>query len=237
MRRPDFAIFGSDARNVAKHGVGNRRFWFLMIISSLYFSGVLHDVDYICPFPGHDPSSIGPVQQGLDALLTTLGKCFRKDYLPDLIIRHQASIKSQTAASTQKTFLNQLNTLHLNRHPRHYEKPPYKKPIDLRNKRVLVVDDFCTNGRSLDVARAYIEAAGGCAVLFSWLKTISLPYLHMNPAPTLRPFEANGITREPNALNFNYSPHIISDDAPAEIDRTLDAYRKWNWPSSSALPA
>jgi hypothetical protein len=30
-----------------------------------------------------------------------------------------------------------------------------------------------TSGRSLDVARAYIEAAGGTAVLFSWLKTIN----------------------------------------------------------------
>jgi hypothetical protein len=73
MRRPDFAIFGSDARNVAKHGVGNRRFWFLMIISSLYFSGLLRDVHYLCPFPGHDPGSVSPVQQGLDAFLTTLG--------------------------------------------------------------------------------------------------------------------------------------------------------------------
>jgi hypothetical protein len=121
VRRPAFAIFGSDARNVAKFGVGNRRFWFLMIVSSLYFSGLLSDVHYLCPFPGHDPESVSPVQQGLDAFLTTLGKCFRKDYLPDLIIRHEAAIKSQTAQAAEKTFLNQLNTLHLNHHPRHYE--------------------------------------------------------------------------------------------------------------------
>ena len=230
MRRPDFAIFGSDARNVAKFGAGNRRFWFLMIVSSLYFSGLLRDVHYLCPFPGHDPDSKSPVQQGLDAFLTTLGKCFRKDYLPDFIIRHQASIKSQTAAAGQKTFLNQLNTLHLNRRPRHYDRDPNQKPIDLRGKCVLVVDDFCTNGRSLDVARAYIEAAGGKAVLFSWLKTISMPYLYMNPAPSLHPFQVNTIATEPNALNFNYTPHIVSNDAPPEIDALLDAYRRWKWP-------
>jgi hypothetical protein len=230
MRRPDFTIFGSDARNVAKHGVGERRFWFLMIVSSLYFSGLLRDVDYLCPFPGHNPSSVSPVQQGLDAFLTTLGKCFRKDYLPDLIIRHQASIKSQTAGAGQRTFVNQLNTLHLNRHPRHYERDPYQKQIDLRNKCVLVVDDCCTNGRSLDAARACIEAAGGKAVLFSWLKTINTPFLHMHPAPQLRPFQVNAVNQEPSVLNFNYTPHIVSDDAPTEIDRTLDAYKKWKWP-------
>lgn len=231
MRRPDFAIFGSDARNVAKYGVGNRRFWFLMILSSLYFSGLLRDVHYLCPFPGHDPASVSPMQQGLDAFLTTLGKCFKKDYLPDLIVRHEAAIKSQTAQAAQKTFLNQLNTLHLNRRPRHYDRDPYQKPIDLRGKGVLVVDDFCTNGRSLDVARAYIEAAGGKAVLFSWLKTISLPFLHMNPPPLLQPFQVNTIAREPNALNYNYAAHIVSEEAPAEIDGLLAAYRKWKWPT------
>jgi hypothetical protein len=94
-----------------------------------------------------------------------------------------------------------------------------------------VVDDFCTNGRSLDVARAYIEAAGGKAVLFSWLKTISLPFLHMHPAPQLKPFQVNAVNREPNATNFNYTPHIVSDDAPAEIDTLLDAYERWKWPT------
>jgi hypothetical protein len=137
---------------VAKHGFGDRQFWFWMIVSSLYFSGLMEKVNIICSFPGDDPTSNSAVRGGVDALLTTLGKCFKRDYKPDLIVRHKISIKSQTAAAAQKTFLNQLNTLHLNRHPRHYERAPYKTPIYLRDKHVLVVDDFCTNGRSLDVA-------------------------------------------------------------------------------------
>ena len=92
------------------------------------------------------------------------------------------------------------------------------------------LDDFCTNGRSLDSARAYIEAAGGKAVLFSWLKTINMGFLHMNGAPQLQPFQANTIGREPNVMNFDYTPYIVSDDAPAEIDRLLAAYREWKWP-------
>ncbi len=227
---PDFAIFGADARSVAKQGVGERHFWFWMIVSSLYFSGLIYQVNFICAFPGHDPAQNNAVKQGVDALLTTLGKCFKIPYLPDLIVRHQPSIKSQTARADQKTFLNQLNTLRLNRHPRRYDRPPNQGAISLKNRRVLVVDDFCTNGRSLDVARAYIEAAGGKAVLFSWLKTINMSFQHMSPSPTLRPYEANTLTAEPPAAEFGYGSHIVSHGAPAEIDATLAAYKQWTWP-------
>ncbi|HLG44728.1 MAG TPA: phosphoribosyltransferase [Reyranella sp.] len=228
--RPDFAVFGADARNVAKHGIGERQFWFWMMVSSLYFSGLMHQVDFICPFPGHDPSSNSAVKQGIDAVLTTLGKCFRKDYLPDLIVRHTASIKSQTARANEKTFLNQLNTLRLNRYPKHYDREPNRAPLSLRNKRLLVVDDFCTNGRSLDVARSYIEAAGGTAILFSWLKTINSSFLHMTPQPKLKPFEANHLATEPNSAEFYYSRHIVSAAAPTEIDAALAGYKNWQWP-------
>jgi hypothetical protein len=227
---PDFAMFSSDARAAAKYNAGERQFWFLMILSSLYFSGLMHQVDFVAAFPGHDPHSISEVRKGLDALLTTLGKCFRKDYLPNLIVRHQVAIKSQTATPDQKTFCNQLNTLHLNRRARHYDREPPKSDIRLTGKRVLVVDDFCTNGRSLDVARAYIEAAGGTAVLFSWLKTVNRGFLHMVSAPHLRPFEPNLTTTEPTAFEYRYQPHIVSADAPTEIRRAFTAYRRWKWP-------
>jgi hypothetical protein len=229
-RIPDFAIFGEDARNAAKYDAGERQFWFLMIVSSLYFSGLMHQVDFLTAFPGHNPYSISEVRKGLDVLLTTLGKCFRKDYLPDLIVRHQAAIKSQTAARDQKTFRNQLNTIHLNRHARHYDREPPKGSIRLRGKRVLVVDDICTYGRSLDAARAYIEAAGGTAVLFSWLKTINSGYLNMRPAPALNPFQPNVIDSEPWASQFRYEAQIVSHAAPAEIDAALAAYKRWTWP-------
>jgi hypothetical protein len=226
---PDFAAFGADARSVAKQGTGYRQFWFWMIVSSLYFSGIIHRVDFICSFPGHDPSSTGAVKEGIDAVLTTLGKCFRKDYMPDLIVRHRMARKSQTTPSDQRTFRNQINTIRLNRYPRRYDREPNQSPTSLRNRTVLVVDDFCTNGRSLDVARAYIEAAGGQAILFSWLKTISTPYLHMSSSPQLKPFEANTCA-EPNSVSFSYNRHIVSRAAPAEIDRTFKAYQNWRWP-------
>jgi len=227
---PDFAMFSADARAVAKYDVGERQFWFLMIISSLYFSGLMHEVDYMCPFPGHNPAIPSPTNKSFDALMSTLGKCFNKTYLPDLIVRHVASAKSQPIRAADRTFRNHLNTLHLNSHPQIYGRKPRKGQIQLRDKNVLVVDDICTSGRSLDVARAYIEAAGGSAVLFAWLKTVRVGFAHMRQSPTLRPFVANQIAAEPSAVEYGYSSCIVSQDAPAEIGNTLTAYKQWKWP-------
>jgi len=225
--RPDFANFGSDARSAAKFGGGEQRFWFLMIVSSLYFSGLMHEVDYICPFPGHNPASPSAAKKGLDAVMSVLGRCFNKTYLPDLIVRHVASIKSQGLPAAQKTFSNHLNTLHLNRYPRTYDREPRKTPIQLRGKRVLVVDDICTAGRSLDTARAYIAAAGGTAILFSWLKTINTSFMHMDPTPSLAPFEVNVILREPASCALPYGQFIVDQAAPVEIGAALSAYKMW----------
>jgi hypothetical protein len=53
---PDFAMFSADARAVAKYDAGERQFWFLMILSSLYFSGLMHQVDFMTPLPPRRPS-------------------------------------------------------------------------------------------------------------------------------------------------------------------------------------
>jgi hypothetical protein len=227
---PDFTGFGVDARSAAKQGGGEPRFWFLMVVSSLYFSGLMHEVDFICRFPGHNPALPSAATKALDAVLSILGKCFNKTFLPDLIVRHVEAVKSQYLAAGARTFRNHLNTLRLNSHPHRNEKPPTKAPVILRGKRVLVVDDICTSGRSLDVARAYIEAAGGSAVLFSWLKTINASFSHMTVAPSLQPFEANIIATEPPHSSFAYNSNIIDRHAPSEISALLTAYKAWNWP-------
>lgn len=228
--RPDFATFGADAREAAKNDGGEPRFWFLAVVSSLYFSGIIHQVDYICSYPGHGLVSTRMVRQRMDAVLSILGKCFRKTYLPDLIVRHSAAVKSQGASAAQKTFRNQVNTIHLNQKPRSYDKPPRKTALSLRGKTVLVVDDICTNGRSLDAARAYIQAAGGRAILFSWLKTINTDFLHMQPDPQLKPFTANALTAEPGHVAYSYRGGIVDYDAPSEIDERLAAFKAWQWP-------
>jgi hypothetical protein len=186
-----YAEFGWDALYAAKQDQGSLDFWHRSIVSSLYFSGLISDIHYITTFPRHVPNApAGP----LDEVMIALGKCFRKTYFPDLLIRHTPAIKSATASAHQKTFLNQLNTIRLNAYPHAYGSgEPRKSPINLKGKNVLIVDDFCTNGRSLETARRYIEAAGGRALLFCWLKTINTSFLRMDPAPPLKPFEVNSI--------------------------------------------
>ena len=89
---PDFAAFGADARDAAKLGGGTLRFWFLMIISSLYFSGLIHEVRLHVPFPwAQSRRSRARLARDFDSIMSTLGKCFNKTYLPDLILRHVSS--------------------------------------------------------------------------------------------------------------------------------------------------
>ena len=226
----EFAKYGANAKQVAKENKGNPEFWFFAIVSTLYFSGIVHGVDFICPFPGHNPAAIGGIRELLDAVMSQFGKCFRKPYLRNRIVRHTQSQKSQYLKPEQKTFRNHLNTVYLNQKPRRYDRPePPKAMLNLRSKRVLVVDDFVTNGRSLDTARAYIEAAKGTATLFSWLKTVNTSFYHMQPDPVLNPYQANAVAAEPAATSFGYGAHIVDSAASKELQTIFEAYNGWSW--------
>lgn len=220
-----YAGFGTDALKAAKYEAGSLEFWHRLIVSSVYFSDLIAEVDYIASFPGHEQ---GIKPKVVNEVMALLGKCFRKTFFPDLIERHATSIKSAYASASQKTFRNQLNTIRLNAYPHPYGSEKARKtPINLHGKTVLIVDDFCTNGRSLDAARAYIEAAGGKAISFAWLKTINSDYLHMKPAPTLQPFQSNSVADEPPSVAYPYVDGIEDGEAPAEIASILDRYKQW----------
>lgn len=221
----EYAGFGVDAFQAAKHEKGSLEFWHRLAVSSLYFSGLIAEVDYIASYPGHEK---GIKVRAVNDVMSLLGKCFRKPFFPDLIERHTTAVKSAYAKDNEKTFRNQLNTIRVNAHPHPYGGDTARKsPISLKNKTVLIVDDICTRGRSMDCARAYIEAAGGNAVSFAWLKTINTSYLKMSPAPPLKPFVANTIEAEPESQAHGYSEGIQDAEAPAEIASLLDRYKAW----------
>lgn len=227
--RAAYQMFGADARAFAKGGYGNPDFWFNFAVSSLYFSGMLEDVDYICSFPGHSPESDAN-KFGMAEVLSRLGKCFRRSYYHDLIVRHEAALKSQPIRAAERKFLNQLNTTHLSKKPHlNLSAAPRKTAISLTDKRVLVVDDFCTSGRSSEAARVLIEAAGGTARLFSWLKTISAPYCRINGPLQLSPFKPNTFAVEPARQEYSYEGHIVAPEAPAEIQDCFMRYKNWQW--------
>jgi hypothetical protein len=226
-----YSNFGTSARRAAKDNAGEREFWFFAMVSSLYFSGIMHQVDCVCRFPGHNPTQPSGIDVLFDQVMSLFGKCFQKPYYSDLIVRHTKATKSQPIKADQRTFSNHLNTIVLNRRPRSYDRAqPRKTALILRNKTVLVVDDILTSGRSLDVARAYLQAAGASVILFAWLKTISAGFSHMSQDPSLDPFVPYVASTEPRSTIYGYHSNIVDNAAPDELDRILTAYREWSWP-------
>lgn len=225
-----YALFGYDARDAAKHGAGHPEFWFYITVASLYFSGLMEDVDHICSYPGHSDKPKVIKADGLESILARLGKCTRASYLHDLIIRHSTANKSQPIKAADRLFSNQLSTIKLNKYPHSNLAPVARKTaISLKGKRVLVVDDMITSGRSIESARAYIEAAGGRATLFGWLKTISAPYMALTaPIPGLKPYENNKIDKEPASTPHSYHAGIVAPNAAAELDAMLKKFIAWN---------
>lgn len=220
-----YAKFGSDAVAAAKYEAGTLEFWHQLITSTLYFSGIIHQVDLIAVYPGHGS---GVKEKAFYEVLSLLGKCFRKKFCVDLLLRHKDAAKSQPTKAALRKFAVQVNTLRLNRYPRQYGGEPSASQILLKGKTVLVVDDICTSGRSLDTARAYLAAASAQTILFSWLKTVNTDFVSMQPAPPLKPFEVNTIEAEPTSVSFGYSGHIVDGLAPAEIDHLLKQFQEWD---------
>jgi predicted amidophosphoribosyltransferase len=219
-----YAKFGSDAVAAAKYEAGTLEFWHQLITSTLYFSGIIHQVDLIAVYPGHES---GIKEKAFYEVLSLLGKCFRKTFYVDLLLRHKDAAKSQPTKAALRKFTEQVNTLRLNRYPRQFGQVPRTSQIPLNGKTVLVVDDICTSGRSMDTARAYFAAAGARTILFSWLKTINTDFVSMQPAPTLMPFDVNIIKSEPTSVSYGYVSHIVDGQAPTEIDNVLKQFQSW----------
>lgn len=222
-----YAEFGDAAKLAAKHGMGRKDFWFYFIVASIYFGNLIHDVDYICSYPSHGTGAPSAIKQEVNETLTRLGNCFRKPYYHDLLLRHAQAVKSQHIPAANRTFLAQLNTIRINAHPhKNLGKAP-KGAIKLQGRKVLLVDDFCTSGRSLESARAYLEAAGATTRSFSWLKTINTSYMELAGLPTFNPFHPNTFTAEPASTPIPYAQGIVDDEAPDEINRILRQYVMW----------
>ena len=228
---PAYAAFGGDARAFAKHGAGHPDFWFQFTISSLYFSGLLDGVHYICSFPSHNPANAVADERGIGDALMRLGQCFQISYYEDLLVRHTLAQKNQPIRAHLRTFANQLHTIRLNRRPtRNRCGQPNKTDLSLRGKMVLIVDDFCTSGRSVEAARAYIQAAGGTVRIYAWLKTINTSYQEMAAIGGLKPYGPNLNRGEPPSIPHNYYAGILDQQAPQEIDNIFNRYTGWNWP-------
>lgn len=221
--------YSHDARDAAKLGRGHPDFWINYLLSAVYFSGLHKDIDYIAPYPGHSQGSTPTV---MEKTIVTFAKCFRKKYLKDLIVRHTTADKSASARYQRRggelDHLNQLNTIKLNPSPLKTETERYKKSPLQAGKTVLIIDDFCTQGYSLEAARAYIEQTGANVICLSLLKTICRNYDQIQSIRQFSPFAQQTFSSpEIKTIQHSYQDYISSSSAHVEIRQKLKDYDEW----------
>jgi hypothetical protein len=214
---------------------GHPEFWLRYLITSLYLSGLYERVDYVVTYPGHSPDSSPSVLSHDD--LDTFAKCFRINHLKDLLVRHRTATKSSYARGRGQVLdhSNQLNTVKLRRDPMRTNGSRFRNNPIKPGKTVLVIDDICTEGNSLDTARALIQKLGADVLLVSCLKTINRGYDQLDDEKlgNFNPFEENSFSSEQIQVkaSFDYSTYICDQMAPEDLLEKLKTYDEWEWPT------
>lgn len=226
--------YSEDARTTAKGGGHNATFWGRLLAARLYFSGLVDEIDFVTSYPGH---STGSKPSVVEDSLSILAGSLRKTYLPDLIVRHATAQKSQAARTAGQAVgvENQLRTIRLNPTPRrNIQGKPYKNPPLASGKTVLVVDDFCTQGNSLEAARAFIQATGAQAIGLGWLKTINRDYNALaGKLPIKSPYARLALGPSQVLVKpFSYHQHITNAGAAADLAALHQRYQDWAWPAA-----
>jgi hypothetical protein len=126
----------------------------LHLLGSIYGAGLAQVIDTWTVYPGSRRAS--GANPSLAPFIANAARLFDTRYVDDLLVRHtDARDSGQTrVAGGQVGFSNQVNTVHLN--------PAQCKRI--QGKRIVVVDDFETNGNSLECARNLLLQAGAVSV-------------------------------------------------------------------------
>ena len=222
--RPDYELYSRAARRAAKVGSDEQDFFLQSLAWSIYVTKLRFN--YVACVPGHKRGFGNHV---MDDALRVIAQIGGGKYLPDLIVRHTDAPKSQTVRQQQgePSPLAQLNTICLTQLPMKTRETRYKHPVRIRGNRVLVVDDFCTAGYSLEACRAYLERAGAEVLAVSWLKTINVPYHVVKVMRDFDPYQqATFDINDIKTRQLPYSAHIADPAAPLELLRTFRRYRR-----------
>ena len=126
--------------------------------------------------------------------------------------------------------LNQLNTIKLNNNPHKSESAVYVNfSQTIQNKSILVIDDFLTEGYSIETARNYIEMAGANAIGISWLKTINMPYSNIHITKSYNPFTENSFNVQDYTIsNISYRSLLNDQSSALELKKQYKKYLKYN---------
>jgi hypoxanthine phosphoribosyltransferase len=94
---------------------------------------------------------------------------------------------------------------------------------------VLIVDDICTEGFTLEAARAFVAQTGASSIGLAWLKTINTGYKELVMPPRFNAYIAQGFPVTQTREEHRYRRHVIDDNASTELDAKLRAYKSWSW--------
>jgi len=124
------------------------------LIGSIYLSKIFHSIDIWSTYPSHNQGD--SINKTLEGIIKVATQESHKLYL-DLFIRHTTSKDSGKARyyGSSVDFENQISTVHLN--PKYADK--------IKNKSILLIDDFITKGYSSECARNLLYRAGAKSVI------------------------------------------------------------------------
>ncbi len=229
---PEASTYSTDAKYAVKFDGGNIEFWGRLMAARLHFSGIGNEAKYVAPYPGHTTNS---QNMTLANSIKVASGSLSANYLEDFIVRHSKAIKSQKARNSGE-FIghdNQLNTIHLRPDPVRTgpQKNRYVNPPNIKGKTVLVFDDICTQGFSLEAARAFLEKRGAKVINLTWLKTPggnhyeAIKKLSPQIKKPFLPYESESVIKE----NYSFSSGIRNADAPNQLAHNFQKYSDWNW--------
>ncbi|QPO12967.1 hypothetical protein IT893_05475 [Thalassospira sp. A40-3] len=232
-RYPEAAGYSSSAKSATKFSIGDLRFWGLVMAARLHFSGLGAEVNYVTPYPGHKTTSQKTL---LTNALKVVSGSLQAQYLDDLIIRHTDAQKSQLLRKQgiAPDHRNQLSTICLRRDPvrtgpkqLRYKSPPLKK-----GKKVLLIDDICTQGFSSEAARSFIEATGAEMIAVTWLKTPGnndFQQIRQLAPEIKKPYSPYSPEQVKYRLR-SFDTHISNPNAPKSVAESFSRYQNWDWP-------
>lgn len=147
-----------DRENIATCGASFALFLLTHMVASAYLDGLLtsaRDQVFWQLYPGHARSSAPPpvIQASMEHFTLFRGRASGKQYglerFADATQSHKARVADHRSAVK---FINQMNTIDL------------REGTNVSGKRVYVIDDFTTEGYSLEAARQMFNAAGARSV-------------------------------------------------------------------------
>jgi hypothetical protein len=177
----------------------------LHAISSLYVEGMLPKGAFFCVYPG---SKVGKLSEELEQFVKPAASLVHGYYKDDLLIRAvEAPDTSLERVNARRaglpspvSIVNQIHTVHLGSNYR------YK----VKDKTVIVFDDFTTTGSSLEWARNLFVAAGARQVIALTIGKYSTRYATYDTKPgvSIDPFTPSTL----GLSDFTELTHQLPED-------------------------